>query len=179
MSTTRGFFLSIFFLAVFVPAFAQAQSSVAIIDVQRLLLESKVGKNIQEQMKAHKDKFMADLSQKETALREEEKQLILERGTLSKEAFAKKAQKFEGKLAQARRLTQTQKKALDEAYAGAMKTVRAKLDAAVTAIASEKGYDLVLSRANVIIASDSINITDDALVRLNVAITSVNLKIAP
>ncbi len=160
-----------------IPFTAMAQSDIAVVDLQKILSESLVGKNIQKQMQTQKELFLTELAEKEKVLRDQEKALMAERESLPKEEFAKKAQIFEQSLGETRRLAQTQKRDMDKAYTKAMVQVQNALTATVSALADEKGYTLVLSRLNVIVAKDSADITQEALKRLDKALSQVPLDI--
>ena len=140
------------------PVVAQAQTSVAIVDIQWILAESKAAKSIHKQVKKHRDTFLEELSKQEQGLREQEKKLIEERKTLSKEELAKKQKNFEKKFLETRKLAQEKKRTLDKALGNSMSKLRDYLYTVVGEIAEEKGYDLVISSQQVVLGAKSLNI---------------------
>ncbi len=174
---TKTFVLAfaICFLALPVVAAAAESPTIAVVDMQQLMNESKAGKNIQEQLEARKKAFLSELSAQEQKLREDEKMLSEQRASLSQEEFAKKAKAFEEKLAQTRSKAQGDKRALEEQAAKALGKLRAEIHTIVQRISDEKGYGLIVSRQAVVISSKELDITSEALESLNKNISEITL----
>lgn len=160
-----------------VPSRAVEPTTVAVVDVQKLLKDSKAGVNIQQQLETHKTKFLAEIAQQEQKLRDDEKALSEQRSALAPEEFAKKAKAFESELTESRRLAQERKKALEDAASKSMGTLRDEILKIVQQISDERGYSLVINRQNVIISSKGMDITDETLARLDKAISQIALEI--
>lgn len=153
-----------------------AETSIAVVDVQKLMTESKAAKDIQQQMQKKKDSFLAELSKEETELRDKEKKLVAEKANLSEEEFAKKAKEFEQKLIETRKAAQGKKRTIDEASAKALAKLRNEIYKVVEVISAEKGYNLVISRQYVVLGEKSIDISDEAMTKLDAAITKIPLE---
>lgn len=173
----RFLFVVLCLTAIMAPAAARAELSIAVVDVQALLTQSDAAKDIEKQVNQNKEKFLAGLSQQEKTLREEEKKLSDERASLSKEEFAKKAKAFEEKLIATRRDAQEQKRAFDIASGKALGKLRDKLIEVSEEIAKEKSYSLVISKQNVIVGESSMDITEETMRRLNLAVKTIPLEI--
>lgn len=156
---------------------ARAEGSIAVVDVRALMNDSKAAKSIQDQLVKHREKFLADLSKQEQKLRDEEQTLAKAQATLEKEEFAQKVKEFEESKLKTRQMVQDQKRALDEGVNEATNTLRTEIFKVVEKIAEEKKYDLVLTRQNVVVGSQNLNITDEAMKRLDKSLSSVKLKI--
>ncbi len=154
-----------------------AETSIAVVDVQALLSQSGGAKSIEKQIDAYKEKFLSEVSGEERALRENEKNLADQRATLSKEEFAAKAKEFEEKLYKMRQTTQAKKRALDEAFSKGMGQLRTKVYEVVQALAKEKGFNLVISKQNVIVGEDSIDLTQETMKRLNAELPSITVTV--
>ncbi|MCE7886026.1 MAG: OmpH family outer membrane protein [Alphaproteobacteria bacterium PRO2] len=167
-------------LLMFVPAVSMAAdpTAVAVVDVQKLLKDSKAGMNVQQQLEAHKTKFLTEIAQQEQKLREDEKALSEQRSSLQADEFAKKAKAFESELTESRRIAQERKKALEDAASKSMGKLRDEILKIVQQIADEKGYGLVINRQNVIISSKGMDITEETLARLDKAVSKIALEIA-
>lgn len=168
------------FLVIAVPGYARAAepTSVAVVDMQKLLTESKAGKNIQEQLEKYKSGFLADISKQEQKLREDEKALADKRASLPAEEFATKAKAFESELTKTRRKAQERKRAIEESAAKGLGTLRSEILKVVQKISDEEGYALVINAQNVVINNKSMDITGKALVNLDKAISQISLEIA-
>ncbi len=169
-------FLCFVFLAM-VPLAAHAETTIAVVDVQALLSQSSAAKSIAKQIDTHKEKFLSEVSQQERELRENEKALSEQRSSLSKEEFASKAKAFEEKLYKMRQQTQAKKRVLDEAFSKGMGQLREKLYEVVEGIAKTKGFNLVISKQNVIVGENSIDLTAETLKKLNAELPSIDVKV--
>jgi outer membrane protein len=161
-----------------VASMAADPTAVAVVDVQKLLKDSKAGVNIQQQLETHKTKFLAEIAQQEQKLREDEKALSGQRSSLPAEEFAKKAKTFESELTESRRIAQERKKALEDAAAKSIGKLRDEILKVVQQISDEKGYSLVINSQNVVINSKGMDITDETLARLDKAVSEIALEIA-
>ncbi len=168
-------FLALLFV-VCLPFNAMAQSSVAVVDVRYILGQSDAGKSIHQQRSEIHSKFLAEISKTEQDLREQEQVLLKERETLSSDVFLKKKQEYERNFLETGRLARKKKQALDTMFAEAVDRLKGTLTDIVKAIASERGYNLVLTKQNVIIGAESIDITKEAMMRLNKALPEIKLK---
>jgi Skp family chaperone for outer membrane proteins len=157
---------------------AAASTSIAVVDIQRLMMESEAAKKIQTQVESYQEKFLGELKKKEEALREKDKELNDQRATLSKEDFAVKRKEFEVELIEARQFAQTRKRALDEASAKALSKLRDEILKVVQSIADDKKFDLVLARQHVVLGAKSIDISDESMKKLNAAIKDITVTIS-
>lgn len=176
----RIFFGALLFIAVLGPHLqAHAETSIAVVDVQRLLTESKAAQSIYTQRQANREAFLNKISHQEQLLRDEEKELVAAQKKLSAEEFGKKRQSYEKNILEARRMAQTHKRKIEEASKKAMDTLREQLYLTVQSIADEKGYDLVISSRDVIAGAKSLDITEETLQRMNKNVSDIKLDIAP
>jgi outer membrane protein len=158
-------------------AHAATPATIAVVDVQKLISQSKAGQDIEKQLETRKTKFLTELQQQEQKLREDEKALAGKRATLSQEDFAKQAKEFEEKLTKTRGEAQERKKALEEAAAKGVLKLRDEILKVVKGIADTEGYTLVINRQNVVLSSDGIDITDKTLAQLDKNISAIPLEI--
>ena len=158
------------------PAMAQA-TAIGVVDVQKLLSESDAALDIQRQIHENRNRFLEEVSTQEQTLRAMEKQLSEEHSTLPTEEFAKKKEAFEKQFVETRRLAQKRKKALDDAAAAAMASLTGHMNAAVKEVSAERGFTIVLSRQQVVMADDTIDISGDVLEKLNKAVSQIALVI--
>lgn len=154
-----------------------AALTLAVVDVQALLSESRAAKSLQTQLKAQRDKFQDEFSKYEKDLRDTEQSLAKERSTLKPEAFNKKREAFEEKLMETRKLAQSRKRALDEGFSAAVGSLRDAMVKIVAGVAEEKHFDLVISRQNVVIVDKSLDITANVLEKLDKEMPDVKLTV--
>ena len=157
---------------------AQNPTSIAVVDVQALLTKSEAAISIEKQIDEYKERFVGEIAKQEQELRDMEKELGEQRSKLGKDEFASKAKAFEEKLIETRKLAEKKRRAFDEASAKALDTLRETLYGVVQELAREKGFTLVISKQNVILGEQSIDLTDETMTMLNKKVSSITLDIA-
>lgn len=158
------------------PARSQAQEAapvLAILDVQKVLRESVAVKALTKEIEEQREGYQAQLREKEEAVRAADKELARQRTILSAEAFAQKRGELEKEVAALQREVQTRKRDLDQAFGNGMAQVQNALAGVAKEIAEERGIDLVLSKATVVIVKPKFDITGEAVKRLNARLTTV------
>ena len=154
-----------------------AQTAIAVVDVDRILQDAKAAKSLQKKRNKAREEFLSELSQKEQELREKSKVLFEKRKELSEEDFVKERQKYEAELLDVRKLTQEKKRAFEEASTMSLLELRDTLTEVVQGIAKEEGYDLVISSRDVIVGENALNITNEALKRLNDKVFDIPFRV--
>lgn len=161
----------------FMPYPAHAAGSIGVVDVFDILSNSKAAKDIQAQQSKLRDQFLSEISKTEQELRTEEKEILEQRTQLSQEDYLKKRQAYEAKLLQIRKMTQEKKRRLEQASNKAMDELRDQLYIVVQSIATERGFELVISNKNVIAGEKSLDITKETMERLNKTLQKIPLKL--
>lgn len=171
------FFAALVFLGV-MPVSAHAEApTIAIVDVEKILNESKAAQDLQKQLQAKKESFQKEFSTKEKQLKETENSLLAGRDKGTAEEFAKKRKAYEEKIMDTRKLFQKSRNSLDQGLAKAMLELRKNIVESTAKVADQKGYDIVLSRESVLIAEKAMDITPDVLKELDAKITTIPLKV--
>ena len=148
----------------------------AVIDYQRILLESAASKSIAEQMDIRRKSFQDEIGKEEQRLHEARKSLGKQRSILSDEAFETKQGEFEKEYANVRQLASDRRKQLEKASAEAVNEVKTALIAIVTEIADERGFNLVLPSSQVLFFSRQIDLTDEVLSKLDARLSQVAVR---
>jgi len=159
------------------PALAQASTApiIIVIDTQRILRESAAVRSIQEQIGEQRNTYQNALKEKEKALREKDQELMRQSTILSAEVFSQKKRELEGQVGALQREIQEKRRALDKVFAEGMKEVQAALVDITRDIAKARKADLVLQRATVVYVRPEMEITEEALQKLNASLSSVSL----
>jgi outer membrane protein len=174
----RIFFLQFFTAVLLASSAVLAQTSIAVVDVQALLTKSDAAISVEKQIDDYKDIFVKEISKQEQELRDLEKSLGEQRKSLSNDDFANKAKAFEEKLIETRKSAEQKRRAFDKASAKALDTLRETLYSVVQELAREKGFTLVISKQNVIVGEQSIDLTEETMERLNKKISTIALEIS-
>ncbi len=167
------FFVFIILCASFILVGAPSHSmavetlSIAMVDVEKILSESKASKSLQAQIQSKREAFQKEFSAKEKELKGRETTLIQEKEKLSAEEFAKKRKSYEEKIIETRKLFQKRRNGLDSGLNKAMSELRKSIVDAASKVADEKGYDLLLTRESVLIADKKLDVTNEVLKKLD------------
>lgn len=176
--TQRTLFAVLLMAVVTFGSVAQAASpTIAVVDVERLYVDSKAAQSLKSQIETKKEAFRKEFSAKEAELKKIEDSLMSEREKLSAEEFGKQRKAFEGKILEARKLFQKRSNSLDDGQKAAMRELRKGIAEATTEVAEAKDYDIVLTRDSVVIAEKALDITADVLKKLDEKISSIPLKV--
>ena len=164
--------------SVTLPSVARAAApNIGIVDVEKILAESKAAQDLQQQLQSKKESFQKEFSGKEKELKATEDSLLKEKDSLSAEEFAKKRKAYEESIMETRKLFQKRRNSLDQGLANAMGELRKHIVQATADVASEKGYDVVLTRESVLIAANTLDITKDVLTKLDAKVSKIPLKV--
>ena len=147
----------------------------AIIDVQRVMRESTAVKSLSRDIEERKGRYQGELRKKEESLRKADRELTRQRSILSAEAYAQKRGELEQKVATLQRAARKRKRGLDQLFAHGMSKVQNELTKIAKEIAEERGLDLILSKATVVIVKPEFEITKEAVNRLNARLPEVPL----
>lgn len=154
-----------------------ADLKIAIVNIQKIMSEAKAAQSIQTQLEEQRKIFQEEFSQRERELAEKEKAIAESRASLSQEEFAKKRQEFEAELLEMRKLVQKRQHALEKAAADAIGELRDKVTEIVAGLAEKNKYDMVLTRQNVILAREEMDITAEVMKQLDKALKKIDLKV--
>lgn len=150
---------------------------IAILDMQRILRESVAVKDMQQEIDGLRSSYQDELRGREESLRAADQELSRQRAVLSADAYAKKRQELEQQVATVQREIQERRDSMEKLFGGGMDQVRQVLVEVVSEIAKEQDVDLVLSKATVVLVKPELEITDEALVRLNQRLPKLSLSV--
>lgn len=154
---------------------AEQQLTIAILSVQDIMQEAAAGKGLQSEIQKREQALKAELEKRENALLAADQQLAQQRGSLSQEEFAKKRNELGKQLAEVRNYAQTQRSAIATiARKGETQMLQALIQI-VAEIAEARQITLVLNKAQVVIAPNELDITDEAMEKLNAKLPNVDL----
>lgn len=166
------------------PALAQQSAQgvelpIAVVDVQGVLRNSDPAKEIQSRINERRQAYQRQVTEEEKALRSSEQDLQQERSTLEPEVYQQRLRSFRNRVADVQKSVQERRRALDQAFTMAMNQVRDELVSVIAEIADERGAKVVLFKDHIVIAEKSLDISDEALRRLNERLPSVPVELPP
>lgn len=174
MRTTR--IVAALFATLFLAQPAFAEEKIAVVNIQQIMRDSGAAKSVREQLQSKQKSFQSELDAKEKALQKEDQELVKQQANLSKEAFEQKVNAFRQKAMSARQEIQNKKAQLDKGFQGALNQIQTTTLNIVKEVATEKGYNIVLSSSQVLYNGSNMDITGEVLARLNKKLPSVSVK---
>ena len=150
-------------------------TSVAIVDMQRVLRESKAGIDIRQQTSEVQTMLQEDALQFQADLRAEEQEITAARESINAIEFEARVKAFEAKLGGIRERVNKRKQALELATQEALGALASSAEEALMQVSTSLGVDLVLDRSVVLIHSVP-DITDRIRSALDGIVTEVPLN---
>jgi len=151
---------------------------VAVVDFETILRESTAGQALRNQMDAQRDKYQAEIAEREASLRAEDQNLQQQQTVLSAEVFAQKRAEFQEKVAQVQRLVQGHKQTLDRAYEQGLDTIKSSVTQILGEFAKERGFNLVLPMRTVLLVDSKYDLTDEVMGQINQRLPNVTVSFA-
>lgn len=156
------------------PAFAE--TSVGIVNVAKIMRDSKAAVSVSNQMKAKQKTFQAEVDAKGKDLHTEDQALVKAKDTMDKDAFEKKVKDFQGRAADEQRKVQEKKDQVEKAFAASLEDIQKNLAEISKQVATERKITVVISSAQVIYGDPALDMTDEVLKRLDAKLPSVTVK---
>jgi outer membrane protein len=146
-----------------ISAIASAQSKVAIINLQRAVLESAEIKKASAEMEARYKPRTSQLDQLQKELAAISQNLQTNQGKLTPQAEADLQAQGQRKQREAQRIQEDLQADVDRERNDILSKSTQKMTGVVKKIAEEKGYDLVLDVSNAVFFKPALEITNDAI----------------
>lgn len=143
------------------------QSTVLTVEFERLFFDSVYGARFEEEVEAQRTALEAENRRIETELAEEERLLTEQRSTMTPEAFRPLAEAFDEKVQASRRESDAKVRELGSRLETAQREVLRAAQPVLDEIMRDTGAVAIFDRRSVLLSVDSIDITDQAIARLN------------
>jgi len=159
---------------------AMAQSTILVIDQNRIMRESEVGKHINRQLESIAKTMESEIKATAQPYASERERLVSELNAIGQEGLKsrpdlqKKAQDLVAKGQKAQTEAAYKQRELQVTEAKALQAVNNKLADILKAIVAERNADVVLERS-VIIYGDGADVTDTVISRLNSEMRTVTV----
>ncbi|CUH77184.1 OmpH family outer membrane protein [Tropicibacter naphthalenivorans] len=146
------------------------QSPVLVVQFDTVFADSAFGQRITAELEAEGAAISAENRQIEAQLTEEERQLTVQRETMAPEAFRALADAFDAKVQRLRAEQDAKARALGTKSETARRDFLTVAQPVLEQLMAEAGAAVILERRAVFAALDAIDITDQAIARVNEAI---------
>lgn len=149
-------------------AFAQAHpQKVAVVDVQRAVMQTEDGLRAQATLKKVFDSKQQELNKKQQDLGKQKDELDKQAKVMSKEAFQKRAEEWQKQMMELQQVFVEYNKELEKRQKEMTDPIFEKVMAIIKRLASNEGYDLVVDRATVAYVRADLDLTDRAIQMYN------------
>lgn len=154
---------------------AQDGRPIGVVDMAAILQRSNAIAQIREAIDKQNKLFEQDISKEEAAIKEAEEELNADKDLITEQEFNSRRAEFEERVVALQRQIQLQRSSFDQAYADALKRLEEQMLLIISEMGTERGFALVIQKKNAVIYDTSLDITEEALARLNEK--TKNLKI--
>jgi Skp family chaperone for outer membrane proteins len=154
-----------------------AGTAIVVADVVTILRDAQAVQGIRTQIERQRNTYQAELQKQENELRNADQELAKQRALLSPEAFAQKRRELEKRVSDAQQSVQDRRRNLDTGFNTAMQKVNDAMIQVIGEIVSEKNYQIVMTKTQVVIVQTALDITPEVLRRLNRKLPTVAVSI--
>ena len=162
------------------PAHAADQPSlqpvVLVVDIQRVLQESKAGKMIQSQMQQQVSTYQKTLAKQDQELAATQQDLQRQQSILAQDAFASKVKEFEQRVKDASKRAQEAQQTLSESRNEAVGKVDSAMLQVIDGLAKERGANLIVNRGAVVMFDVRMDVSDEVIKRLDEKLPAVTVS---
>jgi outer membrane protein len=152
------------------------QPVVLVVDMQRVLQESKAGKMIQSQMQQQVSSYQKNLAKQDQELAATQQDLQRQQSILAQDAFAIKVKEFEQRVADASKRAQEAQQNLSESRNEAGGKVDNAMLQVIDGLAKERGANLILNRGAVVMFDVRMDVSDEVIKRLDEKLPAVTVS---
>ena len=154
-----------------------AGQKAAYVDVEKVIRDSKAGKDLNRQIKAHNDKIIKKARPEQERLQKEQRDLVNRQNSLSpaalrsgETAFRQKAIKFQEKM-------RKENENLQKGGQEVLSEIEAVLAAIYKELLDKHGIDMIFSRTAILNGDDKHDLTVEVIEILNQRLASVKLTV--
>ena len=151
-------------------------TSIAIIDINEILNNSKVAINANEQIEEISIKIQEELAIKEENLLNEQKKLVEAQAIMAPEAFEKNRIEYEKNVENFQISSQNTLIKLDNMVINIRAQILDEIEPILEDIANNKGITIVLEKGTVILNADNMDITNIVMKQLNKNLPKIKVE---
>jgi outer membrane protein len=158
----RRLLVSSFFLGLtlFFGRGARAEMRVAVVDVQRAVMQTEDGLRAQANLKKLFDSKQQELNRKQTDMQKEKEDIEKQAKVLSKEALAKRADDWQKKMMELQQVFMEYNKELEKKQKEITDPIFERVMGIVKRLATTENFDLVIDKNTVAYVRTDLDLTD-------------------
>jgi len=148
-------------------AAAQQVTRIAVVDTQRAIMETEDGLCAQATLKKLFDSRQRELDRKQDELEKERNDIEKQKGVLSKEALAKRIDKWQREMVQLQTVFVEYNKELQKKQSELTQPIFQKAMGLIRRIATQEGYDVIVDKNAVPYVRSDLDVTDKLITLYN------------
>jgi outer membrane protein len=141
-------------------ASASAQMKMAVVDVQRAVMQSEDGLRAQATLKKVFDSRQQELNKRQTDLQKQKEEIDKQKTVLSQAALQKKVDDWQKEMVELQQTFVEYNKELEKKQKELTDPIFERVLGAIKRVAGTDGYDLIVDRATVAFARGDLDLTD-------------------
>jgi outer membrane protein len=145
------------------PSRAQGAMKVAVVDVQRVVMQTEDGLRAQAMLKKLFDSRQQELNRKQTDLQKQKEEIEKQQKVLSKEAYQKRAEEWQKQMMELQQIFVEYNKELEKKQKELTDPVFEKVMAIIKRLAARDGYDLIVDKQTVAYIRSDLDLTDQCI----------------
>jgi outer membrane protein len=152
-------------------------AKILLIDLRRVMSDSKVGQDMQQQIKALKAQATNELNGEGRALQGEKTQLEQQAAILAPDVKARRIKDFEARASAFQEKVQKRGGMIQGGVMKAQQQVEQALGPILEGVMHERGATILLDRSSVLLAPNAIDVTEVVKQRLDMKMPSVKIEL--
>ncbi len=150
---------------------------ILIVDLQQILRDAKAAKGVHSTINQEYGAYTKEVAQQEDGLQKARTELERQRTVLAPEAFNMRARDLQQRYDELGQVVQSKRQALQQSLNEAMLTVRNAALEVVADIVKERRANLVIEKQAVVFEAEGMDVTADAIARLDKKLDSVPVNL--
>lgn len=148
-----------------------APTRVAVVDVQKVLTQSKAGKASYDKLKKQQDAAMAKAKQLDEELRKLDGEIASKRASLGEDKLSEMMKTLADKRIAMQRFAQDSEREIGESRDRELMALETKIKPVIDGVSKEMGLALVFNKfeSGLIYAADAVDVTDGVIKKFNEA----------
>ena len=152
-------------------------TSIAIVDLNLILSESKAAKGATKDFEKIQKDTESEIVESDKSMLEERNKLIEQQSVIAPEAFEVKAQDYEKKLQNYQSEKQNKLRKLENVLQTARNEILENVKPILEELSQELGVTVILEKKSVLLSATNMDITDDVIKKLNKQLPKIKVSL--
>ena len=149
---------------------------IAVVDMQKIVGQSLAAVKVREFIENKKEDFSSELKKEEEELKKLQEDLANQRSIMPPDEFTELEANFRKRVEGLQQMVAERNQLLEEILSKSVQVIQLEAIKIITDIGKEKGLALTLDTSSVVIAANSINISNSVIELLNINLPEVDMN---